>query len=139
MEKKNYNFWLSHWRLLLTALFVGLSANAWAQDITQTGVVLDVDGEGVIGATVMVKGTSNGVATDIDGNFSINCKKDDVLSIASVGYKSVEVKATGSELKITMVEDSELLDEVVVVGYGTMNKKHVAGSMTSISENMIEQ
>ncbi len=139
MEKKNYKLWLSHWRLLLTALFIGLSASAWAQDITQTGVVLDVEGEPVIGATIMEKGTSNGVATDIDGKFSINCKKDAVLYIASVGYKPVEVKATGTELNITMAEDSELLDEVVVVGYGTMNKKHVAGSMTSVNEKMIEQ
>ena len=139
MEKKNCKLWLSHWRLFLVALFIGLSSSAWGQEITQTGVIQDKEGEPIIGASVLVKGTSHGVATDIDGKFTLKCKNGATLQITSIGYKPMEVKATGKEMDITMIEDTEVLDEVVVVGYGTMSKKHISGSMTSVDEKLLEQ
>lgn len=139
MEKRKCKSWLLQLRLLVVAFFIGISSGAWAQMITQKGVVLDQAGEPLIGATVMVKGTKDGVATDIDGNFALNCKQGSILQITSIGFKPSEVKATGTDLEIRMVEDSELLDEVVVVGYGTMSKKHITGAMTSIDQTKLEQ
>ncbi|MDE5954207.1 MAG: carboxypeptidase-like regulatory domain-containing protein, partial [Duncaniella sp.] len=139
MEKKKIEYWLSHWRLLLVALFVGLSASAWGQEITQNGVIVDQEGEPIIGASVMVKGSNIGVATDIDGKFTLKCKNGSMLHITSIGYKPLDVKASGSPLELVMQEDTEVLDEVVVVGYGTMSKKHIAGSMSSVDEKTIEQ
>lgn len=99
-----------------------------------TGVVVGTDGEPLIGATVLEKGTHNGVATDIDGKFSINVQKSGAtLEISYVGYDGVSVKATpGKEMKITMRENSALLNEVVVVGYGTMKKSDLTGSVSQI-------
>ena len=99
-----------------------------------TGVVVGTDGEPLIGATVLEKGTHNGVATDIDGKFSINVQKPGAtLEISYVGYDGVSVKATpGKEMKITMRENSALLNEVVVVGYGSMKKSDLTGSVSQI-------
>ncbi len=133
---KTWQQWL---KLFVVAFFIAISSSAWGQMITQKGVVIDQAGEPIIGATIMVKGTKDGVATDIDGNFTLNCKSGSILQISSIGFKPAEVKATGSDLEVTMVENSEVLDEVVVVGYGTMNKKHVTGAMTSIDQTRLEQ
>lgn len=111
----------------------------YAQIVTQTGVVIDQNGESMIGVTVMVKGTNNGVITDLDGNFSIKATKNDVLSFSFLGYRVVEMKVTGSFMKVQMVEDTQALDEVVVVGYGSMSKKHITGSMTSVDSKILEE
>ena len=98
-----------------------LSAVAFAQ--TQvTGHVADVRGEDIIGANVTVKGTSNGTITDIDGNFTINVDdKNGTLAVSFIGYKTKEVKiGEKARLQIVLEEDTETLDEVVVVGYGTV-------------------
>lgn len=139
MKKRKSESWLSHWRLLLVALFIGLTSAAWGQVITQNGLVKDQEGEPIIGASVMVKGGKTGVATDIDGKFTLKCAKGSILQISSIGYKSLEVKAMGTPLDLIMQEDTEVLDEVVVVGYGTMSKKHIAGSMSSVDEKLIEE
>ena len=139
MEKQQRRLWLSHWRLLLVSLFMAVASSAWGQDISQQGTVIDVAGEPVIGASVIVKGSKIGVATDIDGKFTLKCKTGSTLHISSIGYKPTEVKATGQPLEITLAEDTEMLDEVVVVGYGTMSKKHISGSMSSVDEKLIEQ
>lgn len=89
------------------------------QNGTATGTVVDAMGP-VIGASVVVKGTTNGVITDFDGNFSLqNVKKGDVIQISYVGYKTQEIVWNGSPLSVTLAEDSEMMEEVVVVGYGT--------------------
>ena len=101
-----------------------------AQNKTVKGVVLDETDQGVIGAAVMIKGTNNGVATDIDGNFTITCTANDVLVISSIGYKETEV-AVGDKTTLTvhLDPDQELLDDVVVIGYGTTRAKNFTGSV----------
>lgn len=99
-----------------------------------TGKVLDKNGEPIIGANVVVKGTTNGTTTDMDGNFSLNVPTNAQLSISYIGYESQEiVVGNQSSLKITMGEDAEALDEVVVIGYGTMKKSDLTGSVASVS------
>ena len=88
------------------------------QSETATGTVVDAMGP-VIGASVVVKGTTNGVITDFDGNFTLsNVKKGDIIQISFVGYATLEVKWTGAPLNIELKEDTEMLEEVVVTGYG---------------------
>ena len=87
------------------------------------GLVKDATGESVIGASVVVKGTTNGTITDFDGNFSLDgIKKGDVIVISYVGYQTQEIKWNGSPLNVILKEDSKTLSEVVVVGYGTQKK-----------------
>lgn len=104
-----------------------------------TGVVKDASGEAVIGASVTVDGTTNGTITDLDGNFSLpNVPKGSTIKISFVGYKTLEVKWNGSPLNIILKEDSEMLDEVVVVGYGTQKKVNVTGAVSMVGAEVIE-
>lgn len=99
-------------------------SNIQQQSNIAKGKVVDINGEPIIGATVMEKGTSNGTVTDIDGNFSIETKSNASLEISFVGYKTVTTKAViGKTISITLKEDNEILDEVVVVGYGTQKSQ----------------
>jgi TonB-linked SusC/RagA family outer membrane protein len=103
-----------------------------------TGVVSDATGP-VIGANVVEKGTTNGVITGIDGDFSINVKPGATLVISYLGYTSQEIKVgSQSIINVTLKEDSELLDEVVVVGYGTMKKSDLSGASVSMGEDKIK-
>ena len=98
------------------------------------GVVIDKKGEPIIGANIMEKGTSNGTITDFDGKFSLNVSAKATLVISYIGYTTQEIpasKATGGSLTVTLSEDTEMMDEVVVVGYGTMRKSDVTGSIAS--------
>ena len=98
-----------------------------------TGIVKDANGEPVIGANVTVKGQSIGTITDIDGRFVLDAPKEAVLQITYIGYVSQEVKVSGKrEINVVLKEDSEMLDEVVVVGYGTMKKKDLTGAVSQI-------
>lgn len=91
---------------------------------TITGKVTDSNGESIIGASVVVKGTSNGTITDIDGNFTLNAPAKATIIVSYVGYKTVELPVNGKQtLSIALKEDTELLDEVVVVGYGIIYPK----------------
>ncbi len=107
-------------------------------NVTVTGTVEDVMGP-VIGASVVEKGVpSNGCITDIDGNFSLKVKQNATLIISFVGYKTVEIPLKGQRtVKVTLQEDTEMLDEVVVVGYGTMRKKDLTGSVVQINPSKI--
>ena len=98
------------------------------------GRVVDQDGEPIIGASVLVKGTTNGVITDMDGNYNlIDVPENALLAFSYIGYQTVELKANGKGLdKIMMKEDNELLDEVVVVGYGVQKKRDVTTAIASI-------
>lgn len=111
--------------------------------VMQTGVVkgtvLDASGEPVIGANVMQKGTSNGTITDLDGNFSLPDAQG-TLVISFIGYKTQEVNVKGHEqsLRIVLQEDTELLEEVVVVGYGTMKKESLTGAVTAVDQKALQ-
>ena len=101
------------------------------------GTVVDNTGFGVIGAAVVVKGTTNGTVTDFDGNFEIEAKVGDVLEISYVGYKTITVKATAQPMNLTMEEDTEQLDEVVVVGYGSTTKRDLIASVSTVKAEQI--
>lgn len=106
---------------------------AFAQQGMVTGQVVDEKGESVIGATVQIKGTSDGTITDFDGNFSLKAKVGNTLVVSYVGYSTQEVKIskqTGN--RIVLKEDAEVLDEVVVVGYGTARKGDLTGALTTM-------
>ena len=98
-----------------------------------TGIVKDANGEPIIGANVIVKGQSTGTITDIDGRFVLDTPKDAVLQITYIGYVSQEVKVSGKkEINVVLKEDTETLDEVVVIGYGTAKKSDLTGATTQI-------
>lgn len=104
-----------------------------------TGFVFDTSGESVIGASVVVKGTTNGTITGMDGDFTLkNVKVGDIIVISFVGFTSQEVKWTGKPLSITLKEDARTLDEVVVVGYGTQKKVNVTGAVSMVGSDVIE-
>ncbi|MGM9756810.1 MAG: SusC/RagA family TonB-linked outer membrane protein [Candidatus Cryptobacteroides sp.] len=116
----------------LTMLFLSLSLVAQPKKVS--GTVVDNIGP-VIGASVVEKGTSNGVVTDLDGNYTLNVPQGAVLVFSSIGYKDVEVTVgTSSVYNVTLEEDRMLLDEVVVVGYGTMKKSDLSGASVSMKE-----
>ena len=105
---------------------------AFAQNISVTGNVVDDLGEPIMGASVVQKGTTNGCTTDIDGNFTLNVPKGSTLTISFVGYTSQEVVVTSNKINVTLSEDSQLLNETVVIGYGTMARKDVTSSITTV-------
>ena len=121
---------------LLVGLF--LSIGAFAQQIAVKGHVKDTTGEPVIGANVLVKGTTNGTITDFDGNFMLNVPKDAILSVSFVGFKSAEVKAA-STVMVTLEDDSQVLDAVVVIGYGSVKKNDMTGSVTAIKPDKLNK
>lgn len=103
------------------------------------GKVVDATGETVIGANVLEKGTTNGVITDFDGNFVLNVSEGATLEISYIGYVTQTIKITNqTSLNIVLKEDSETLDEVVVVGYGTMKKSDLSGASVSVGEDAIK-
>ena len=135
--------------MMASALLAGSPWTAFAdtdnilevlQNSTVRGKVVDASGEPVIGASVVVKGTTVGVITDLDGNFILNnVSEKSVLVISYVGYKSQEIAVSGkSAINVTMQEDSEMLDEVVVVGYGAMKKSSLTGSVTVVDSKIFE-
>ena len=97
------------------------------------GVVKDNQGETVIGASVVVKGSTNGTITGLDGDFTLdNVKRGDVIQISYIGYVSQEVVWQGTPLNITLKEDSQTLEEVVVVGFGSQKKANLTGSVSQV-------
>ena len=98
-------------------------------DITVMGKIVDENGEPLIGATIQEKGTTNGIITDIDGNFSLNVSSDATLILSFIGYNSVEINVEGKTAlgNITMVADTREIDQVVVIGYGTQKKADLTG------------
>ena len=125
--------------MICMALMMNVSyLSAQNPNVTVTGTVEDTMGP-VIGASVVEKGVpSNGCITDIDGNFSLKVKQNATLVISFVGYKTVEIPLKGQRtVKVTLQEDTEMLDEVVVVGYGTMRKKDLTGAVVQINPGKI--
>lgn len=113
---------------------------AYAQSITVKGTVKDNTGEPVIGASVVQKGTSNGIVTDIDGNFTLDVPSNSTIVVSFIGYKTQEIPVAGKKLiDVIMKEDTEMLDEVVVVGYGQMKRSDLTGSVVSVSDAAIKK
>lgn len=126
---------MKNMRTLLLLLFAAISLSVSAQTVTLKGNVIDTNGEPIIGASVVEKGnTTNGTITNLDGKFSIKIDGKKILVVSYIGMKTQEVPLQGrKEIKITMTDDSKALDEVVVIGYGTVNKRDLTGSVASIS------
>ncbi len=124
---------------ILTCLWMLVtSISMMAQNVTVKGVVSDQIGP-AIGVSVVEKGTTNGTTTDLDGQFTLSVKPDAVLVISSIGYATQEITVGSQrEFIISLQEDTEFLDEVVVVGYGTMKKSDLAGASVSMKEDAIK-
>lgn len=111
----------------------------YAQNITVKGTVKDAFGP-VIGASVVQKGTTNGTMTDLNGGFTLNVPANSTIKVSFVGYKTQEVAVAGRKLiEVTLKEDTELLDEVVVVGYGQMKRSDLTGSVVSVNDQAIKK
>ena len=116
-----------------------VSANGNQEKKTVSGKVVDANGDPVIGATIKEKGTTNGTITDFDGVFNLNVVDGAQLEVSYVGFQPQDVKAVyGKNLSITLKEDTEILDEVVVVGYGTQKKVNLTGSVEVVSAKELE-
>lgn len=135
--------------VIVSALWAGSPQIAFAdtgevQAVTQSstvkGKIVDINGEPVIGASISVKGTTNGVISGLDGDFSIKVASNATLVISFVGYQTLEVPVSGkSILNITLKEDAELLDEVVVMAYNSTVKRKVVASVTNVDMKQVEK
>lgn len=125
--KKNATFKI----LLILVVGLFLSVDAFAQQIAIKGIVKDTTGEPVIGANIVVKGTTNGTITDFDGVFQLSANKGDIITVSFIGYQPQELPAAAS-MNITLKDDTELLDEVVVIGYGSVKKSDLSGSVVAV-------
>ena len=121
--------------MMLAVMFFALDVSAQA---TINGQVKDETGEGVIGASVVEKGTSNGTVTDFDGNFSLKCKPGATLVFTYIGFNPQELPAKNG-MEVTLKEDVAQLNEVVVVGYGSMAKKEISSSVVQINKDQFNQ
>lgn len=136
---QKYKMPISRLRMMVCLIGMLLPMCMFAQQITVQGVVKDQTGETVIGASVMEKGTTNGTITGIDGDFSLNMFPNGTLVVSFVGYKTQEVQVKGQkQLQVVLSEDAEMLDEVVVIGYGTMKKSDLTGAVSSIGNKDIK-
>lgn len=124
--------------LLLWLAGMLFSVQAFAQSITVNGVVKDNLGEPVIGASVLIKGTTTGTITDFDGNFTLQANQGDIIAISFIGYKTQELPAAAS-MNVILSDDAELLDEVVVIGYGQVKKDDATGSVTAIKPDELSK
>lgn len=116
---------------LALAAFLLVSTYAFAQN-TVTGIVKDQSGDPLIGVSVVEKGTTNGNITDADGKYSIKVDQGKTLVFSYIGYVTQEIKVTSNSLNVELKEDNQLLDEVVVIGYGSLQRKDVTSSITSV-------
>ena len=133
MRNINFTKWLG---LLLFAIIMPLSVNA--QNISVKGSVKDVNGEPLIGVNVLQAGTTNGIITDFDGNFELNVPADASLTFSFIGYKTQTVAVKGRKsISVVLQEDTKTLDEVVVVGYGTMKKSDISGAVTTVNQEAV--
>lgn len=129
----SYEYRIDNYKIVL------LANNSKQQDGKITGTILDVTGIPVAGANVVVKGTTNGTITDMDGHFTLEVPKGALLQISYIGYLTKEIPVGNkTNFSIQLVEDSQALDEVVVVGYGTEKKVNVIGSIAQISGEKLE-
>ena len=149
LSKKDTTVWFKY--LILGVIFISLTnpLSAQTSKISSdtrnqlkpvSGVIMDEKGEPVIGASVIQKGTTNGVVTDTDGRFSLNVPANGVLQISYLGYKTQEISVEGkNDFSIKLIESYQSLDEVVVIGYGTVRKKDLTGSVGSVKSGDLMQ
>ena len=137
MERKK----LSLWKKCMFTLLVGLlpAFAGYAQTVTVKGVVVDATNEPVIGANVVEKGTTNGIITDLDGNFTLTVKQGATIVFSFIGFTPQELPATTEPMHVVLREDTELLDEVVVIGYGSVKKDDATGSVTAIKPDKMNR
>ena len=109
------------------------------QTASVKGVVVDQTGEAIIGATIKVKGSQKGAISDYDGNFTIDAQRGDELEISYIGYKTQVIKVAGQHVKVTLLEDSKALQEVVVVGFGTQKKVNLTGAVSVVDGDELAQ
>lgn len=120
--------------LFISLVFATVAVNA---DVITGVVMAEGEPDPVIGANIMVKGTTNGTITDFDGNFELQANVGDVLVVSYMGYKPQEVKALASPMRITLIPDNVMLEEVVAIGYGTMKKSDLTGAVTSVKADQL--
>lgn len=116
-------------RTFILSIVICMSCSMTYAQTRVTGHVADVNGESIIGATILEKGTTNGTVSDMNGNFTLNVSQGATLQISYVGYVTQEIAATNQPLRIVLVEDMQALEEVVVVGYGTMRRRTLPGQL----------
>lgn len=123
-------------KLVAICSFMMIGITSFSQNIMKDikGIVCDENGEPIIGASVMVKGTSNGTISDMDGNFNLSVPEKSIIVVSFVGYKTQEIKTNSSksDFRIVMSDDAELLEEVVVVGYGVQKKSDLTSAVASV-------
>lgn len=127
-------------KMLLLLLTLTFSVGLLGQNQQRiTGTIVDERGESVIGASVTVKGTGIGTITDVDGKFSLEVSKDAIVVVSYIGYLPQEIPVNGkTDMRITLRENTEMLDEVVVVGYGVVRKKDLTGSLSSVGAKAMQ-
>ncbi len=129
-----------HRVFMFAALFLVCIGSSFAQNINISGVVSDESGQPLIGANLLVKGTTTGAQTDFDGNYSLSAGSDATLVVSYIGFVTQEVAVNGkNQINITLQEDASQLDEVVIVGYGTAKKSDLTGSVGIVNSKQIEK
>lgn len=134
------HFWKNKQRALLVALCCLLgTVGLWAQSVSVQGVVTDPNGEPIIGANVVEKGTTNGSITDFDGKFILSVPKTAVLEVSYIGYIHQEIPVNGqTAISVILKEDTQNLEEIVVVGYGTQKKVNLTGAVANVDNKLFE-
>lgn len=136
---KNICFRMTRKAVLVAVLLLGAAIPALAQKITVTGTVLDPYGDPLIGASVIAQGTTTGVATDFDGNYTIVVEPDAILNFSYVGYNPQSIPVEGrTQIDVTLQENTVMLNEVVAIGYGTVKKSDSTGSVAVVKPDEIE-
>ena len=126
-------------RNLLLSLFAFLTFQLYAQDVKITGTVVDNGNVPLVGVSVMIKGTQTGTITDLDGNFQLEGKNGDVLVFSYIGMVTREVSFAGKPLKVTLEDDTKVLDEVVVIGYQTVKKSDLTGAVSVVDADEMKK
>ena len=125
-------------RIATLILSLGLSLVALAQNVSVKGVVVDTDGQPIVGAFVVERGTTNGTMTDVDGAFSFRAAEGAALEVSCIGYASQNVTATAArELRIVLQDDAEMLEETVVIGYGVQKKSVVTAAIAKVDADAL--
>lgn len=129
---------MKYQRVLISSMFLFIVTLVSAQNRTITGTVTDATGEAVIAATIMVKGTTIGAATDLDGKYRIEVPANaKILVVSYVGMQTQEVNITGNVINVVLKDDATMLDEVVAIGYGTVRRRDITGSVASVSSESL--